>query len=157
MMADRYDSDPIPTPPPEQAEIFARADLVFYGVDHSGTSFEARVFVDNTEADAETPIDDPSYVGSFDIFGHGGCFGEEGHCDVPRGPQDPFDLRLPHRLLPHTMMVRVTEFLRERLRRGESEPMTVTIIPVDRGLSRGQEGAVEDILKFERLALVTYD
>ena len=27
--------------------------------------------------------DDPSYAGSFYIFGHGGCFGDVGHCDVP--------------------------------------------------------------------------
>jgi hypothetical protein len=140
MMAFRYDSDPILTPPTEQATKFVRADLVFYGVDHSGISFEARVFIDNPEANAETPVEDPSYVGSFHIFGHGGCFGEEGHCDVPRGPQDSFDLRLPHRLLPHTMTVGITSFLRKRLQQGDSGPITVTVIPVAREMFSGQEG-----------------
>lgn len=139
-MAFRYDSDPILTPPTEQATKFVRADLVFYGVDHSGISFEARVFIDNPEANAETPVEDPSYVGSFHIFGHGGCFGEEGHCDVPRGPQDSFDLRLPHRLLPHTMTVGITSFLRKRLQQGDSGPITVTVIPVAREMFSGQEG-----------------
>ena len=31
---------------------FDRADLVFYGVDHSGPSFEARVFLNQPDADA---------------------------------------------------------------------------------------------------------
>jgi hypothetical protein len=157
MPASRYLSDPILTPTPEQATKFARADLVFYGVDHSGASFEARVFIDNAEANAETPREDSSYVGSFRIFGHGGCFGEEGHCDVPRGPHDSFDLRLPHRLLPYTKTVGITSFLRQRLQQGNSEPITIIVIPVARDLSSSQEGATEDLLAFERLALVTYD
>jgi len=157
MAVSSYVSAPIVTPAPEQATTFARADLVFYGVDHSGPSFEARVFIDNDEATAETPKDDPTYVGSFRIFGHGGCFGEEGHCDVPRGAQDAFDLRLPHQLLPHTMTVEITEFLRGRLEGSDSGPMTVTVIPVARGWPSGQEGVTEDLLEFERLALVTYD
>ena len=152
-----YRSDPISTPAPEQATKIARAELVFYGVDHSGLSFEARVFVENEEATMETPDEDPSYVGSFRIFGHGGCFGEEGHCDVPRGSQDAFDLRLPHQLLPHTKTVGITDFLQERLQRRNSGPMIVTVIPVARGWPNSQEGATENLLKFERLALVTYD
>jgi hypothetical protein len=63
-------------------------------------------------ATAETPKDDPSYIGSCRIFGHGGCFGEEGHCDVRRVAQDAFDLRLPRQLLPHTMTVEITKFSR---------------------------------------------
>jgi hypothetical protein len=42
-----YVSAQIVTPAPEQATRFARADLVFCGVDHPGPSFEARVFIDN--------------------------------------------------------------------------------------------------------------
>jgi tyrosinase len=157
MAAPDYLSDPILTPAPEQAAIFARAELVFYGVDHSGPSFEARVFVDNENATPETPEEDPSYVGSFRIFGHGGCFGEEGHCDVPRGPQDAFDLRLPHQQLPHTKTVGITEFLRERLLQHDSAPMTVKVVLVARGWPSDQEGATGNLLSFERLALVTYD
>ena len=157
MATSRYVSDPITTPVPEQATKLARADLIFYGVDHSGPSYEARVFIDNADATAETSDEDPTYVGSFRIFGHGGCFGEEGHCDVPRGSQDAFDLRLPHQLLPHTKTVRITSFLQERLQRRDNEPMIVTVIPVAHGWPSSQEGATDNLLKFERLALVTYD
>src|SRR6266545_4419274 len=37
------------------ADVFARADLEFRGVDHSGPSFEARIFRNNPGAGPETP------------------------------------------------------------------------------------------------------
>ena len=42
-----------PTSPEEGR--FTRADLVFSGVDHSETSYEVRVFLNNPSADASTP------------------------------------------------------------------------------------------------------
>lgn len=157
MAVSRYVSDPLPTPDPEQAERFRRADLVFYGVDHSGPSFEARVFVDKTGADSETSKEDPSYLGSFYVFGHGGCFGDLGHCDIPRGPGDSFDRRLPHPLLPHTIGLEITDFLRERLRRrAEDASFTVSVVPVAHGWASNREGGAQELLEFERLALVTY-
>src|SRR5919199_1305474 len=110
---DRYVSDPIELPyGPGELE-FTRADLIFDGVDHSGESFEARIFFDNPEADEHTPMDEEhGYAGFFVIFGHGGCAGDEGHCDVPTNPDDTDDLRLPHPLHPATKPVIVTEALR---------------------------------------------
>ena len=55
------------------------------------------------------------------------------------------------------MMVGITDFLRERLQRDDTAPITVTVIPVARGMFDGQGETTEDLLKFERLALVTYD
>jgi hypothetical protein len=85
-MVDRYVSPPLELPAPEVD--FKRADLVFYGVDHSGSSFEAQISLG----------DEPA--GSFYIFGHGGCFGDVGHCDIPSGPRHPDDKRLPTHLHP---------------------------------------------------------
>ena len=83
MALNRYVSDPIPMPSSDDAEDaadFSRADLEFHGVDHSGSSFEARVFFNNPDADETTPRqEDSGYVGAFYIFGHGGCFGDIGH------------------------------------------------------------------------------
>ena len=60
----------------EDAKELSRADLVFYGVDHAGPSYEARVFINNPKADAETErVDEQGYAGSFAVFGHNGCFG----------------------------------------------------------------------------------
>ncbi len=71
-MGERYTSDPIELPKAGPGAV-SRADLVFYGVDHSSSSFIARIFLDKPDADATTPIDDHSYAGSFTIFGHGGA------------------------------------------------------------------------------------
>ncbi len=58
---------------------FSRADLEFIGVDHSGASYEARVFVNNPSADIGTQTNEANgYAGSYYIFGHGGCFGDIG-------------------------------------------------------------------------------
>ena len=64
---------------------YVRADLEFIGVEHAGASYEARVYVNNPTADVNTePTEGNGYAGSFYVFGHGGCFGDAGHCDVWR-------------------------------------------------------------------------
>jgi hypothetical protein len=146
-MADRYTSDPIALPPGERT--FSRADLVFYGVDHSGPSFEGRVFFGNPGADPRTPLDLDGYAGSFHIFGHGGCFGDPGHCAVPSGRRDPFDLRPPHQLTPVTVTVIVTEALRCH----PAPTVEVTVVPVVRTADGRRAKAV---LQFHELRLVTY-
>jgi hypothetical protein len=151
----RYVSEPLKLPDAREAD-FYRADLEFYGVDHSGASFEARVFLDNDEADRETPATAESrYAGSFHIFGHGGCFGDRGHCEVPDAPLHEFDRRPVHQLLPQKKVVTITGPLRTLLagRRGGS--VTVTVVPVVHSTVGDLE--TEDVLEFDRLALVTYD
>jgi tyrosinase len=146
-MVDRFVSAPLELPDAEAG--FERADLTFYDVDHSGSSFEARVFLDNADASLETGRDDPSYAGAFHVFGHGGCFGDVGHCDVPTGPADPFDLRPPHQLLPQVKLVVITDALRRALASGRRE-ITVTVVaetPGDRP---------NDVLAFTRVGLLTY-
>jgi hypothetical protein len=129
---------------------FQRADLVFYGVDHSGPSYEARVYLNNPDADLRTPRDAAShYAGSFTIFGHAGCAGDAGHCEVPTGPRDPFDRRPPHPLTPQTKTVIVTDALRLL----DDDKLQITVVPV----RPGREGAeVVDTLKFDRFSLLTY-
>lgn len=146
-MVERFVSDPLELP--EAAAQIARADLTFYDVDHSGSSFEARVFLDNPDASLGTARDDPSYAGSFHVFGHGGCFGEEGHCDVPTGPADPFDLRPPHQLTPQTKVVVITDALKAALAAG-STAVTVTLVAETPG------ARANDVLAFTRVRLVTY-
>jgi hypothetical protein len=98
---------------PVNREDITRADLVFYGVDHAGPSYEARVFLDNPRADADTPREpDSGYAGSFVVFGHGGCYGDEGHCAPNDGLRDEFDRRPPHPLTPQTRTLQVTDALK---------------------------------------------
>ena len=69
---------------------YYRADLELYGIDHSGPSYEGRVFLNNPRADENTALDIKNgYAGSYNIFGHGGCLGDLGHCDVKQ--RRPYD------------------------------------------------------------------
>jgi tyrosinase len=147
-MRERFTSEPLELP--EADADFSRADLVFYGVDHSGASYEGRVYLDHDDADAATGYDHDAYAGSFHIFGHGGCFGEEGHCLVPTEPPDPFDLRGPHQLTPVTKAVIATAAIRRLLTRG-AQSTRVTVVAV----AAGERG--NDVLEFTRLRLVTYE
>lgn len=73
------------------------------------------------------------YVGSFSVFGHGGCYGDVGHCEVvPR--DDPFDVRPPHPLTPWTKTVILPDgALEER-----SGSVTVSAVSPSRRAQRGQ-------------------
>lgn len=130
----------------------SRLDIEFHGIDHSGSSFEARVFLNNQDVDESTPKNQNSgYAGSFYIFGHGGCFGDTGHCDVPQGPRDPFDRRPKHSLTPQTRTVIVNDELWRRL---ESQEVTVTVVPV---ASESPVTAEDNLLSFGHIAFVVYD
>lgn len=158
-MASRYISAAVQLPSQEEGVSAARADLEFSGVDHSGVSFEARVFLDNPEADEATPREvDAGYAGSFHIFGHGGCYGDVGHCDVRARPLHVFDRRQPHQLLPHRKVVTVPEELLRRVTGGEDRSVVVTVVPVSVTPPPGALAAEsDDLLRFEELTLVTYE
>jgi tyrosinase len=132
---------------------FSRADLEFIDVDHSGASFEARVFINNPNANENTPTDEASgYAGSFNIFGHGGCFGDVGHCEV-RERRDEFDFRPAHALVPAKKVVIATEAI-SRAAQLKSD-ITITVVPVVKSWTDKSDR--DDVLKFDHINLVTYD
>jgi hypothetical protein len=146
----RFHSDPLELPE-DRADV-ARADLVFYGVDHSGPTYEARIFLDNPRANADTPLTaEEGYAGSFTVFGHGGCFGAEGHCAPDQRFSDEFDRRPPHPLKPQTVAVTVTE----ALARVQAEQVKVHLVAI---VPEGMEklSGIGDVLPCERVRLVTY-
>lgn len=101
---------------PGELDPESRADLLFYGVDHSGPSYICHVFLDNPDAGTKTPLEPESgYLGTFTVFGHGGCFGDEGHCEPERPTTDAFDLRGPHPLKPFVRTIEVTDELRRAI------------------------------------------
>jgi len=139
------------TPPlelPEPGEGFARADLIFYGLDHSGHSYEGRVFLNRPRADEKTGKDDPACVGSFYVFGHGGCFGDVGHCDIPTR-EDPFDVRPPHQLEPAVRILTVTDAIRSLVEEGLAA-VPVTVVAHTAG------GHANDVLVFDTVRLASY-
>jgi hypothetical protein len=145
---------PIELPPRAEAGRYTRAQLEFREVDHSGRSMDVRVYLDRTDANADTPLDDPSFAGRFHIFGHGGCAGDLGHCELP-AERDPFDFRLPHPLTPISVIVVITEALNRVLDAGATE-FSVTAVPIvhDYGLPLGRDAKTE--LEFRSVSLVTY-
>ena len=149
---DRFYAPDVQLSPSTIAGEFTRADLVFYEVEHKGRSFEARVYLNAPEANLQTPLDvEEGYAGSFVIFGHGGCYGDTGHCDVPSGPRDPFDTRPPHGMTPQTKMVEITEALQHPRCAGET--VAVTVLPVLPGTEQAQ---LADVLFFTSMRLLAY-
>jgi hypothetical protein len=145
-MAERFSSDPIELPAANRP--FARADLIFYGIDHSGPSFEARVFMDQRGVNRGADSTHRAYVGSFFILGHNGCFGDVGHCDIPT-ERDPFDLRPAHQLEPALRVLTVTDAVRGLLER-ELDAAKVTVTAHTAGK------ASDDVLAFDTVRLATY-
>jgi tyrosinase len=146
-MVDRFVTAPLELPGGDAS--FERADLIFYGLDHAGASYEARVFLDAPDATHETGRDHPAYAGSFYIFGHGGCFGDEGHCDVPVA-RDPFDIRAPHQLEPALRILTVTPSIDSLVKHG-SKDVVVTVVA---HATRGHDNSV---LAFDTVRLATYE
>ncbi len=145
-MVERFTTKPIELPPRDRP--FERADLIFYGLDHSGLSYEAQVFMDPRGVGKKADASHRAYVGKFFIFGHGGCFGDVGHCDIPSDP-DPFDLRPSHQLEPATQILTITNPVRALLERG-IEAAKVTV------MARTEGRASNDVLAFDRVRLATY-
>jgi len=132
---------------------FSRADLEFENVDHSGCSFEARIFVDNPDADQSTPrTAQHGYAGSFNIFGHGGCFGDVGHCEVHE--RRMYDPRPAHPLTPaRRKVVPVTDAIRRSVSQGKTS-MRLTVVPVITG---GTERCdLQKVLRFDRVSVIAY-
>jgi hypothetical protein len=142
---------------PKAGVDFDHADLQFHRVDHSGHSYEVRVYLNNHDATEETGREERAgYAGSFFIFGHGGCYGEEGHCDPKRRGSHAFDARPPHPLEPTTKSLEITDALK-RIRDGGASQLDVTLVPIVRGGDVPAAGPIHDELKLESVSLVTYE
>jgi hypothetical protein len=132
---------------------FTRADVEFHGLDHAGASYQGRVFLNNPGADARTERTvEAGYAGCFHVFGHGGCLGDAGHCDVK--PRRPYDPRPAHPLTGARKLVVATEAVRRALA-GDASELTVTVVPVILSTTPSV-GRPEDVVQYERVRIVTY-
>lgn len=157
-----YTSPPLEVPDPDDDEV-GRLDLQVFGVGHRDASYEVRVFLDNSSADetSERTLSE-GYAGSYFVFGHGGCVGDEMHCHVPEDRPHRFDRRPRHKLTPHVRVLPITDAWRAAAERAhdrseEAGRVTVTLVV---GSGRGPDGSpiadTQDLLVIERLALVAY-
>jgi hypothetical protein len=83
------------------------------------------------------------------VFAHGDCWGDPGHCDPSRGPLHTFDRRPLHPLTPINVTVEITDALRAL---GPVDEVTVTALA-----HSTEPDKREDVLRFARLTLITYD
>ena len=128
---------------------------MFLGLEHAGPSVEVRIFFNASDADASTPTTAEHGPGFFSIFAHGGCFGDEGHCDMPE--RRPADYRPPYALTPFSKHVTVTEPVR-RLLADSVRDVEVTIVPILHDVpAYVPEDLVAQPLVFQRLSIVFYD
>jgi hypothetical protein len=140
---------------PAEAE-FSRADVVFQGLDHSQSSYEVRLYLNNPSATADTPRTvEHGYAGRLTVFGHGGCYGDSGHCEVPAPTNDPTDLRPPHPVTPLDTYVTVTKALRSILAR-DGALRTLTLVPVSTPPLRAERKPAPELLRFHDVSLYTY-
>lgn len=130
---------------------FSRADVEFHGLDHSGATYEGRVFLNKPDAVEQTSLTDPAYAGSFHVFGHGGCLGDIGHCDVK--PRLQYDPRPAHPLTPACKIVVATDAVRRAIQAGGT--IAVTVVPLILSTTP-QVGRPDDLLKYEHVRIVTY-
>ncbi len=146
----RFVSDPLALPPLSQGYEWSSAELLVYGVDHSGPSYEVRVFFDAPAADVDTPLTPAAgYAGCFTVFGHGGCFGDDDHCDPDARYSDVYDVRLPHPSVPQLKVVGVSEALRQV----DADAVQVTLVAVE----PGDDGPrPTDAFEADEIRLVTY-
>lgn len=140
---------------PANQRPFHRSDLVFLGLEHSGPPVEVRIFFNAHDADESTPTTaEAGFAGFFSIFAHGGCFGDQGHCDMPE--RRPADLRPPYALTPITKHVTVTEAVRHLIDAGVQD-VEVTIVPVlDEVPAYVPEELLAEPVTFQRLSVVFY-
>ena len=131
---------------------FYQAIIEFYGIDVRGPSYEGRVYVNNRDADQNTPLDESSgYVGSYHIFGHDGCWGDEGHCEPL--PYRTYDSRVHSHVAPQYKSLDATEAIRKCVR--SKSKITVTVVPKIRGGQRMSD--VKDVISCQRIRVTCYE
>ena len=134
---------------------YYRADIEIHGVDHSGQTYEGRVFLNNPKANQKTLKNERNnYAGSYYIFGHGGCYGDVGHCDY-EPEKRLYDLRLGSDIRPQYKRIIVTDLLKKLGRK--TNQFTITIVPVLFAESQKKSIPKKDIIKFDKIGIITYD
>jgi hypothetical protein len=129
---------------------FARADLEIYGINHFRPSYTAHVYLNAPDTD-DLEAGHASYAGSFSIFGHQRCSGDEGHCET-HAHLRRFDDRPSHPLTRAFKRVVITEPLRRALAEAAGR-VTVTFVVV--GPDEIPEPA-DSLLDFEGLQISTF-
>jgi hypothetical protein len=136
----------------EDENEFYQGIIEFYGLDCTGPSYEGRVYVNNPNADENTPMDEKSgYVGSYCIFGNDGCWGDKGHCEAKL--QRKYDSRVHSHITPQYKFVDATKVLKKCAK--SKSKFTVTVVPQ---IGRDQNMSdTKDVVKCQRIRATCYE
>jgi hypothetical protein len=141
-----------PIPVPENID-FTRADLEIYEINHYRPSFTVHIYL-NAPADQDLEPSHDSHAGSFSIFGHQRCSGDQDHCTVHPYTRR-FDDRPSHPLTRAFKRVVITDALRRIAQSGASE-LTITLVVTAPPDPNGDDSR-EAILDYAGLQLATFD
>jgi tyrosinase len=141
--------EPVPAEVAVPAADFRNAEFEVGGIKHTGSSYEGLLYINNPAADGATGKDaEAGYVASFNVFGHGGCFGAEGHCDNREPERRRFDNRPLARSIRMKRRVTITDALRGAAQAGGEIQFTI--------VARTSDPDPEGVLDVKRLSIVTY-
>jgi tyrosinase len=110
-------------------DTFKQAEVRLHRVPQLPRSCFIRVFLNLPDANAETPIDHPSYGGYMAIFGHGACYGGPGHCDPPPVTRREHDIRPRSHNTPRNHRVNVSKCVK-RLFDGGATTLQITLVVI---------------------------
>ena len=131
----------------EKIKAFRKAEIRLHWVPQLMRSCFIRAFLNQPGADAATPVhDNPNFAGYLAVFGHGGCYGGPGHCDLPPAQSRDYDRRPRSHNTPRNHRIDVTQCARRLLETADSLQITLLVIGVDY-----QEEL--DLLKLEGVSL----
>lgn len=140
----------------DQSEETPSIDLSFKNVDHSHYSYEVWVFANNPQATIKTPRKiEQGYLGRFTIFGHGGCFGQEGHCNYSIADVDKFNPNRPHPVAPVKRCVTLNSANIEYLQSSQNAITSLTLVPISQGMRKAFEPE-PDAFTFTHLEVKIY-
>lgn len=141
----RFCSKPIAIKP--AMKTFKRAEIRLHRVPQLLRSGFIRAFINQPEANADTPIqNNPHYAGYLAIFGHGPCYGGPGHCDPPPASPRLYDQRPRDHNTPRNYRIDITETARSLLAGIDSLQITLVVIGADFQEDR-------ELLKLEAVSL----
>ncbi len=148
------------TPMAEWRKI-TRADLVFDDVGHIGPSYEVLVYFNNKKANGETTRTAANgYAGRFVVFGHGDCFGTNGHCDsktaISRSAAVSAVPQLNHPAQPHRRILTVTKAMSRVMKKYARGLHTVTLVTISKNPKRVDRKPTSGLFTCSRVSLQTY-
>ena len=116
---------------PAVLQSHSRAEIRLHKVQYSTTGGAfVRVFLNEPDADANTPTrDNPRFVAQLATFS-GECIGGPGHCEVPSESRRRYDLRPRHRKTPGNFRIDATEAVRRLREQGETD-FRVNLVVLD--------------------------